>query len=211
MAFRSPLPGSRPSIPPSVLGQRGTAGARQQNALFRAREARRERVLRVGAGYASPQHTIQPGETSAPEPITVAQRSEPATLLWSYEFRAGGGGYPAGTIWVLDEFAFSANVSPNELVLLEGPDIRILVDLTDVSVGVPPFGIHTYVMTLVPDPAGLDSKIRFWINGRLADSADGLSFTEWSGPGTWRYSPPSSGLRFPLEVFPGYIPASFVA
>jgi len=211
VSSRSPLPGSRPSIPPSVLGRRGTAGAHQQNALFRAREARRERFLRVGAGHPEPQHVVLAGGTTA-EPITVAQRSQPATLVWSYEFYRPSGTYPGGSVWVLDDFAFSANVDPNELVLLEGPDVRILVDLADPSGfgGIPPSGTHTYVLTFIPDPAGLDSKIRFWIDGRLADTADGLSFTQWSGPDTsWSYDPPGA-VAHPLEVFPGYIPASVV-
>lgn len=192
---------------------------RQHAGLFRAREARLERRLRAGAGYAAPQNLAVAGTGITP-PIASGEEALPVALTFSFEFRdPGGADYPAGTLLDTGEFQLALDAAGT--LTVNGGDtiaLAISVDLSDPTIpggGVPqnrPSGgfIRNFALYLEPGTNPAVARAAVWVDGVQVGSDTGEA-TVWSS-GTWSFMNGVADVGFVsnLQVFPGFVPPTFV-
>lgn len=184
----------------------------QQSALYRARKRRRERFRRAGAGFPLPNEgiVVERGVGIA-SPVTNAQGQAPVTLVWEIE---SFGGFPnaphldTGELFVATDAVgvlIATVPSPTVIALL----LLDMADVTNPGGGVPPHGLHTYVLAIDPP----NNRMAVYIDGKIVEQGTG-AFSLWADDTqTWLYADPADAGNFgqvsPLQVFPGYLPPSF--
>jgi len=193
-----------------------TISKQLQRALLNSRNARLERYVRAGAGFFSPRKaitTIGWGQTS---PLTAAERLQPALYVTSFEF-IGPSNYPAvPNVFQLGYTRLQAGGLNNELVLSDVSGFQVPL----ITVSLPTLTTlgGTHYIAVYLDPVA--DRCGMWFDGDQVGSAAftavalDAGFIAYFGvdPFNDPFGIPHQyvGNIGPLEIFPGFVPPTFV-
>lgn len=213
MSDSAPLPGSTARLSPGVRGQRGLGG-KMQPALFHARERRLERLVRQGLTFEDNGGLFAP-DPAITSPLTLAQTQSAGSLIARFEHF----GIPDGTIFETGDAAFGSTLA------ISAGDLTLTIisnSVTEVSVSTPlpvvGSGVHTYVFSAYPDPAGdqsVELAAKVWVDGTLVFDESGTTTADatiaWaSSTADWGYGQLTNvGPISDLEIYIGQLPALF--
>lgn len=175
-----------------------------------SRLRRRERLVRVGAGFPNPSLVVAPG-TAIPSPVTVAQGQEAVTLIWSVESLDGGGDYPdGGTVLGVGGLSVSFSAGGDWSTISELSAITLVPDLSSTILpggGVPPNGIQTFVVFADPP----NNRMGVFLNGVQIAQGTGAHALWSDGVADWTFMSGVSnvGLISDLHIFLDYVPPGF--
>ena len=193
-----------------------TISKQLQRAILNARNARLERYVRAGAGFFSPQKaltTIGWGQTS---PLTAAERLRPALYVTSFEFI--GPGYPViPNIIHTGSMRLSFGGLNNSIVLSDVTGFEApLITMTQVANYFAIGSVH--YIAVYADPVA--DRCGLWFDGvqvgQAAFTPTTLDFGFIAYIGTDPFNDPfgiphqNVGTIGPLEIFPGFVPPTFV-
>lgn len=171
---------------------------------FYNRRRRRQRFLRLGAGFSDGAKRIESAGTGITAPVTAAELLGRVTMVFDVEFF---GAYPNGVM--VDTGVLTFQLTTAGVFGGFGPGVTVVGSLSE---NIPPNSIHTVVVYFEVRTVGTGLTVYFIDGVEIARGEVG-TFTAWGTAGaTWDYMNGITdiGNVKALEVFPGFRPASVV-
>ena len=165
---------------------------------------RKERHARLGVGYSDGAKKIEAAGTGLASPVSAAELLDRVMLVCEVEFF---GAYPNGVLF--DTGVIDVQMVTAGDFTVNGPGVSETFDMT---VDTPPSGVHTVVAYFEVRTATTGLAVIHIDGLEVARSESGTS-TAWGTAGTtWDYMDAITeiGLVGPLEVFPGFRPATLL-